>query len=116
MSNTEEKPEKKFRNLKKDEKQETIKAFIAILKNIEINNKPFIVNSTTKSITTNPQITIEEIQKTLGIYEDTKMDFVRQLYIRSGTTILRQLFPEEDILNMPVLSFEENGHNIKLSY
>jgi hypothetical protein len=111
---TEDRP--RPRNLKRNEKKEVILSFIEILKNIKINNKPMVINATTRSIATNPQISIDEIQTTLGIKEESKLDFIRQLYIRSGQKILSNLFPDENILNMPVLSFEENGHNIKLNY
>jgi len=110
------KEDKQPRNLKREEKKKVIIAFIDILKNIKINNKPMVINATSRAIATNPQIKMEEIQETLGVKESTKLDFIRQLYIRSGQKILDNLFPEENILNMPVLSFEENGHNIKLNY
>jgi len=106
----------KYRNLKPSEKKEVIVAFMKILKNVKINNKQFVINATPKSITTNPQISIEEIRKTFNVHDKTKLDFVRQLYIRSGTQILGSLFPEENILNLPVISFEENGHSITLNY
>lgn len=108
--------DKQPRNLKRDEKKEVILAFIDILKNIKINSKPLVINATTRSISTNPQVTIDEIKTTLGVKEESKLDFIRQLYIRSGQRILESLFPEENILNMPVLSFEENGHIINLNY
>jgi hypothetical protein len=107
---------KKFRNLKKEEIKLVINAFIDFLKDLEINNKKFIINSTPNMLTTNPKISIEEIQNTLKISESSKLDFVRQLYIRSGDKILRKLFPEENILNLPAVSFEENGLSIALRY
>jgi hypothetical protein len=106
----------KFRNLKPNEKKQVILAFIEIIKNISINGKPFVVNATSKAIATNPQIPMEEIQKTLGVRDKTKLDFIRQLYIRSGNQIINQLFPDENILNLPVLSFESNGAAISLTY
>ena len=108
--------EKKPRNLKKNEIKPVIEGFINILKNITINQKPLVVNATTKTISLNPQITIEEIRDTLGIHDESKVDFIRQLYVRSGTKLLKQLFPEENILNMPVVSFEENGNSIRLHF
>ncbi len=112
----EDKEERKFRNLKKDEAKKVILGFIDIIKNVSINNKPLVLNATSRAISTNPQITIEEIRKTLGVTDKTKLDFVRQLYIRSGDKIIKQLFPDENILNLPVLSFEENGSAITLNY
>jgi len=106
----------KARNLKKDEAKQVILSFIDILKNISINNKNFVINATTKAIATNPKITIEELQHTLGIQETSKLDFVRQLYIRSGNKILNQLFPDDNILNLPVISFKANGESIALQY
>jgi hypothetical protein len=67
-------------------------------------------------ISLNPDISIEEIQKTLKVQDKTRMDFIRQLYIRSGDKILKELFPEDNILNIPVMSFEENGHAVKLNF
>jgi uncharacterized membrane protein len=106
----------KYRNLKKDEQKQVIKAFIDLLKNLKINNKAFVINATTKAISTNPQISIDEIQKTYSLRDKTKLDFIRQLYIRSGNKIVKKLFPDEDILNLPVISFEENGNLITLNY
>jgi len=106
----------KPRNLRKEEKKMVIQAFLDIIKNIQINNKPFITNVTTKMISLNPQITVEEIQRTIGVNDKTKLDFIRQLYIRSGSKILKELFPNDNILNIPVLSFEENGQAIKLNF
>jgi hypothetical protein len=108
--------EKKPRNLKKDEKNQVIKAFVEILKNITVNGKPLVINATTKVIATNPDVPIEEIRSTFGVNDKSKVDFIRQLYIRSGNKLLKQLFPEENILNMPVISFEENGNAINLHY
>jgi len=106
----------KYRNLKNVEKKEVILAFVSILKNLSLNDKPLVVNATSRTITTNPNITIEEIQQTLGVQEKTKLDFIRQLYIRSGLKLLKELFPDDNILNMPVISFEENGQTISLNY
>jgi len=112
MDNNEKKP----RNLKRNEKNEVIRAFIEILKNITVNNKPLVINATSKIIATNPDVTIEEIQSTFGVTDKSKVDFIRQLYIRSGNKLLKQLFPDENILNMPVISFEENGNAVNLHY
>ena len=108
--------ERKFRNLRREETKQVILAFIGIIKNVQINSKPLVVNATSRAIATNPQISIEEIQQTLGVEDKTKLDFIRQLYIRSGDKIIKELFPDENILNIPVLSFEENGASISLSY
>jgi len=114
MTNQPQKP--KARNLKKPEAKLVILSFIDILKNISINNKNFVMNATSKMIATNPQISIQELQRTLGVNESSKLDFIRQLYIRSGNKILNQLFPEENILNLPVISFKANGESIALYY
>jgi len=114
VENNSDKP--KFRNLKKDEAKQVILAFVEVIKNISINGKPFVVNANSRMIGTNPQISMEEIQKTLGIRDKTKLDFIRQLYVRSGNKIINQLFPDENILNLPVLSFESNGAAIALTY
>ena len=104
------------RNLRTPEKKEVVLAFLEILKNININSKPLIINSTSRGITTNPNITIDEIQKTLTIKDASKLDFIRQLYIRSGNGIIKQLFPDDNILNIPVVSFTVNGESISLNY
>jgi len=106
----------KARNLKRQEAKQVILAFIDLLKTLSINNKGFVVNANTKAISTNPQITIEELQKTLGITENSKLDFIRQMYIRSGNDIVKNLFPDENILNLPVISFKANGESISLQY
>ena len=103
---------KKPRNLRKQEAKLVVDAFIQILKNIKINGKPFVTASSKNFVTTNPNITIEEIQTTFNVPDETKMEFVRQLYIHSGTKILKKLFPDEEILNLPIVSFEENGATI----
>jgi len=112
----ENKKTKKPRNLKKEEVKEVIRGFTKILENIQINSKPLVVHSTLQSITTNPQISLEEIQSTFGVKDETKLDFIRQLYIRSATKLLDQLFPDDNILNLPTISFEENGQAILLRY
>jgi hypothetical protein len=113
MSETQE---KQARNLNREESKKVIVSFIDILKNISINSKPLVINATTRSISMNPNITIDEIQQTLQIKDSSKLDFIRQLYIRSGNKILKILFPEDNILNIPVLSFEANGEQISLNY
>jgi hypothetical protein len=112
MNTKQDKP----RNLKKEEIKEVIKGFLDILKNININNKPLITRATTKSITMNPELSIEEIQSTFKVKDKTKLDFIRQLYIRSGNKLLKQLFPTENILNMPMVSFSETGPTISIHF
>ena len=107
---------KKMRNLKREEKLEVIKSFLEILKNIQINSKPLVRGATQKTIMLNPDISIEEIQKTLNVKDQTKSDFIRQLYVRSGDRILKQLYPDQNILNIPVMSFEQHGESIQLNY
>jgi hypothetical protein len=67
-----EEERKKFRNLKKDEVKKLITAFIQMLKTIEVNGKPFIVSASTNFITTNPDISIEEMQDSLKIHDESK--------------------------------------------
>lgn len=107
---------KRERNLRREETKEVVLAFIEIIKNITINGKPFVINATTRAIATNPQVKLEEIQRTLNVRDKSKLDFIRQLYIRSGLKIIKQLFPEENILNLPVISFEANGEVVSLNY
>ena len=106
----------KERNLKREEAKKVILAFIEIIKNIKINGKSLAINATSRAIALNPKVDIEEIRRTLGLQDRTKLDFIRQLYIRSGNKIIKQLFPGENILNIPVLSFEANGESIVLNY
>lgn len=106
----------KPRNLKTAEKKEVILGFIEILQNVKVNNKPLITNATTSRINTNPDISIEEIRDAYKIQENTKVDFIRQLYIRSGLRILKELFPDEEIVNLPTLSFTEEGNSISLNF
>ncbi len=116
MQNTEKKDLKKVRNLKKEEVRKVIMAFLDSIKNIEINNKKLVVAVGPNSIASNPEMTIEEIRQTLKVQDKTKLDFFRQLYIRSGNQVLKKLFPDEEILNLPTVSFEEHGHNITMAY
>jgi hypothetical protein len=67
-------------------------------------------------IGTNPDLTIDEINATLGTNDASKVDFLRQLYIRGGSKIIKKMFPDEVIVNIPTISFEENGNAINLSY
>ncbi len=106
----------KPRNLKSTEKKQVILGFLEILKNIKVNNKLLVVNATTTRINTNPEISIEEIRDAFKVQETTKVDFIRQLYIRSGLKILKELFPDEEILNLPILSFTEEGNSISLNF
>ncbi len=106
----------KGRNLKKAEVLEFIKEFVVIVKGISVNGKPFANSVSPKVIGTNPDLTIEEIRKILEVNDKTKVDFLRQLYIRGGQTIINKLFPDENIVNIPTISFEEMGNAINLSY
>jgi hypothetical protein len=104
------------RNLRKDEVKQFIVEFVSTVREIRINGKPFANKATTKVIGTNPDLSIEEIQHALGVPDKTKVDFLRQLYIRGGSAIIKKLFPDENIVNIPIISFEETGNAINLSY
>ncbi len=104
------------RNLKKDEVKEFMKEFAVVVKGIVINGKPFATSANLKTIGTNPDLSIEEIQKVLEVHDKSKVDFLRQLYIRGGHSITNRLFPDEVIVNLPTISFEENGNAINLNY
>jgi len=108
--------DKKVRNLRKNENKKVIIAFLDYLKRIKINEKPLVLQTTANIINTNPDLSIEEIQQTLAIKDKTKLDFFRQLYIRGGHRVLKELFPDEEILNLPTVSFEETGNVIKMVY
>lgn len=111
-----ESPHPKARNLKSDEKKKVILGFVEILKNIQVNNKPLVVQATSRNINTNPDISIEEIKDVFKVPENSKVDFIRQLYIRSGLKILKEVFPDEEIINIPTLSFTEEGNSISLNF
>ncbi len=104
------------RNLKKKEVVEFIKAFVTTVNGITINGKKFANRVSTKAIGTNPDLTIEEIRSTLGVNDANKVDFLRQLYVRGGSSIITKLFPNELIVNLPTISFEERGDAINISY
>ncbi len=104
------------RNLRKKEVPEFIKAFLTTVNGITVNGKPFANSVSPKMIGTNPDLTIEEIRQTLDIKDESKVDFLRQLYVRGGSSIVSKLFPDEVIVNLPTISFEENGNAINLSY
>jgi len=106
----------KGRNLKKDEVQTFIKEFLATVNGVNINGKKFANSVSLKSIGTNPDLSIEEIQKTLGVNDKSKIDFLRQLYIRGGSSIISRVFPDENIVNLPTISFAENGNAIDISF
>ncbi len=106
----------KGRNMRKDEVKEFIKEFVIVIKGIKINGKPFANTVSPKVIGTNPDLTIEEIRKVLDINDKTKVDFLRQLYVRGGYSIVSKLLPGETIVNLPIISFEENGNAIQLNY
>ncbi len=106
----------KGRNMRKEEVQEFIKEFIVVTKGIKINGKPFATSITPKTIGTNPDLTIEEMRRVLDVNDESKVDFLRQIYIRGGQSIINRLFPDENIVNLPTVSFEEVGNAINLSY
>ncbi len=106
----------KGRNLRKKEVPIFIKAFLTTVNGITVNGKPFANSVGPKMIGTNPDLTIEEIRQTLEISDGSKVDFLRQLYVRGGSSIISKLFPDEVIVNLPTISFEENGNAINLSY
>ncbi len=117
-SEQEKKSEKRLkgRNLKKKEVQEFIKEFLATVNGITVNGKPFAVSISLKAIGTNPDLSIEEIRKTLDVNDETKVDFLRQLYVRGGSGIISRIFPDENIVNIPTISFSETGNAISISY
>ncbi len=104
------------RNLKKAEVLEFVKEFVKITKGIKIHGKPFALSGNSKMIGTNPDLTIEEIQKVLDVNDKSKVDFIRQLYIRGGSSILTKLWPDDNIVNLPTISFEQVGEAINLSF
>ena len=106
----------KGRNLKKDEIAEFIKEFVKVVKGIKINGKPFALTVGLKTIGTNPDLTIEEMQQVLDIKDKSKVDFLRQIYVRGGHSITKKLHPDENIVNLPTISFTESGDAITLSY
>ncbi len=112
---TQESEKRKVRNLRKDEVKKVIRGFLDLIEPIEINNKKLVLHTSLNSITTNPELGIEEIRQVLKVKDKSKLDLFRQLYIRSGNNLLRELF-EDDILNMPTVSFEEHGHVITLTH
>ncbi len=104
------------RNMKKAEVQLFVTEFANTIKGIKINGKSFANTANSKVIGTNPDLTIEEIRKVLEVNDQSKVDFLRQLYIRGGQSIINRLFPDENIVNLPTISFEEVGNAINLSY
>ncbi len=104
------------RNLRKDEIKEFMKEFVVVVKGIKINGKPFANSVSPKVIGTNPDLTIDEIRTVLDVKDQSKVDFLRMLYIKGGHSITNRLFPDENIVNLPTISFEENGNAINLSY
>jgi len=111
-----EKKEKKARNLTREEVDDFMKEFARTIASIKINKKPFVVSANKKVFQTNPELPIEEIQKVLDVQDKSKMDFLRQLFIRGGQSIINKLWPDENIVNLPTVSFTEEGNTIKLSY
>ncbi len=104
------------RNLRKDEVKEFVKEFTVVVKGIRINGKPFANSINRKGIGTNPELTIEEMQHVLDIKDKSKVDFIRQIYIRAGFSIIKKLYPDETIVNLPTISFQENGNEITINY
>ncbi len=104
------------RNMRKEEVNQFVKEFVIVVKGITVNGKPFANSITPRVIGTNPELTIEEMQRVLEIDDKSKVDFLRQIYIRGGQSIVDRLFPDENIINLPTISFEENGNAINLSY
>jgi hypothetical protein len=108
--------DKKERNLKREEIEEFMKEFAKIISGIKINGKFFAKSANAKVINTNPDLSIEEIRATLKIEDKSKVEFLRQLYVRGGQSIIKRLFPDENIVNLPTISFMEEGNSIKLNY
>jgi hypothetical protein len=104
------------RNLKREEVILFIKEFLKIIQNIKINGKPFALQANIKSIQTNQDLTIEEIRSVLKVSDKDKVEFLNQLYIRGGLNIISRLFPEENIVNIPTIAFEQVGNTIKINF
>jgi hypothetical protein len=110
------KREKRGRNLSKEEVDDFMKEFARTIASIKISKKPFVISANKKLFQTNPELPIEEIQKILDIKDESKVDFLRQLYIRGGQSIINKLWPDENIVNLPTVSFTEEGNTIRLNY
>lgn len=104
-----------MRNLTTQEARKVIFNFNNSLKGLVINNKAFALGADEEYIHLNPEITIEEIRQTFGIKEENKLDFVRQLYLRTISNRIKTEI-EDSIANPPTISFTMSGENIQLNY
>lgn len=104
-----------MRNLTKKETKAVIAAFCEKLKTIEVNNKPLITGFDEHVIAVNPKITIEEIQHTFEIPDKDILAFIRQLYLRLITKIIKDVVGG-DIIHAPTISFIENNNIIQINY
>lgn len=104
-----------MRNLTKNETVECLGHFGKKLRTMQINGKPLITGADEKTIVVNSEISMQEIQQTYGIKENTLVDFIRQLYIRTISSIIKEAV-KDDIANLPTVSFSSNGHTINLNY
>ena len=103
-----------MRNLTSAEQIKAITAFTKSLESISIGTKQLVVASDSKTIAINPELTIDEIQAKTGAKEDL-LGFIRQLYIRTISSVVKKTI-DDDIANLPTVSFTINGNMIMLNY
>lgn len=104
-----------MRNLNSNEIPKAMLAFGDKLKRIQINGKPLATGADLTTIVINPDISIGEIRQATGANDKDILTFVRQLYIRTMSEIIKETFGG-DILNIPTVSFTSNDNNIILNY
>lgn len=104
-----------YRNLTKDETKEVINAFFNFLKSIKINNKNLILNITQNQLVMNQNINMDEIYENFKIKENNIEDIISKLYLYKMHEIIKELI-QDDILNIPIISFSQSGNIIKVNY
>lgn len=104
-----------MRNLTKSETQKLILAFGERLKKIKINNKELVTSCDHQTFFINENLTFDEIKSSLKLEEDNLLAFIRQLFIRSSTGIIKEI-TEDRIANIPVVSFLLSNNIIQMNY
>lgn len=100
------------RIIQQEEMPQVIKTLINRLSNIQINNISLIFRTFhNDTIIIDPKLTIDVINKSLGINENSLYDFIYNMYFYGLESILEETFGKYIFIQIPPLIFQQTGDN-----
>lgn len=95
-----------------EEMPNVIETYVEMLKNIKIQNLNLILKATKDTIIIDPKITLNIINKSLGLNNKTLVDFFYNFYFYNQDEILNKTFKNKYIyIRVPILIFNQTGEN-----